>query len=319
MVPPSVVVRATFPGANPKVIVETVATPIEEQINGVEGMLYMSSRATTDGIDDPDRHLPAGHRSRQGAAARPEPRLAGRAAPAGRGAPAGHRHGEELPGPNDGRASRVAERALRHDLPAQLRGAEHQGPPGPARRRRPGPALRLRRLRDADLARPAEGGRARPVRGRRRARDPGPERGGRGRRDRRVASRPGPRPAALAQRRGTPEQRGAVRRHRGQDRHRRRDHPPARRRADRARRLRLRPALAPRQQVGGGDPDLPIAGLERDPDLGRGPPHHGGDQADHARGRRLPDRLRPDAVRARLHRGRDPPRCWRPSPSSCWW
>ncbi len=50
VVPPSVVVRATFPGANPKVIAETVATPIEEQINGVEGMLYMSSQATTDGI-----------------------------------------------------------------------------------------------------------------------------------------------------------------------------------------------------------------------------------------------------------------------------
>lgn len=47
--PPQVVVRAQYPGANPKVIAETVATPIEEQINGVEGMLYMSSQATTDG------------------------------------------------------------------------------------------------------------------------------------------------------------------------------------------------------------------------------------------------------------------------------
>ena len=44
------VVRAQYPGANPKVIAETVATPIEEQINGVEGMLYMSSQATTDGL-----------------------------------------------------------------------------------------------------------------------------------------------------------------------------------------------------------------------------------------------------------------------------
>ncbi|MBP0629114.1 multidrug efflux RND transporter permease subunit [Cupriavidus sp. AcVe19-1a] len=49
VVPPSVVVRAQFPGANPKVIAETVATPLEEQINGVEDMLYMNSQANTDG------------------------------------------------------------------------------------------------------------------------------------------------------------------------------------------------------------------------------------------------------------------------------
>ena len=50
VVPPSIVVRATYPGANPTVIAETVATPLEEQINGVEGMLYMSSQATSDGV-----------------------------------------------------------------------------------------------------------------------------------------------------------------------------------------------------------------------------------------------------------------------------
>ncbi|HEX5998022.1 MAG TPA: multidrug efflux RND transporter permease subunit [Hyphomicrobiaceae bacterium] len=48
--PPAVIVRAQYPGANPKVIAEAVATPIEEAINGVEGMLYMSSQATTDGV-----------------------------------------------------------------------------------------------------------------------------------------------------------------------------------------------------------------------------------------------------------------------------
>ncbi len=47
--PPSVVVRASYPGANPKVIAATVAAPLEEQINGVEDMLYMSSQATSDG------------------------------------------------------------------------------------------------------------------------------------------------------------------------------------------------------------------------------------------------------------------------------
>src|ERR1700755_1017822 len=49
VVPPSVVVTAQFPGANPKTIAATVATPLEEQINGVEDMLYMFSQAASDG------------------------------------------------------------------------------------------------------------------------------------------------------------------------------------------------------------------------------------------------------------------------------
>ncbi|HEY7087941.1 MAG TPA: multidrug efflux RND transporter permease subunit [Tepidisphaeraceae bacterium] len=47
--PPTVQVTATYPGANAKVVADTVATPIEQQVNGVERMLYMSSQCTNDG------------------------------------------------------------------------------------------------------------------------------------------------------------------------------------------------------------------------------------------------------------------------------
>jgi len=47
--PPTVQVTASYPGANPKVIAETVAAPLEQAITGVEGMMYMSSQSATDG------------------------------------------------------------------------------------------------------------------------------------------------------------------------------------------------------------------------------------------------------------------------------
>ncbi len=49
IVPPTIVVNASYPGASAQTVADTVATPIEQEINGVEGMIYMYSQSTDDG------------------------------------------------------------------------------------------------------------------------------------------------------------------------------------------------------------------------------------------------------------------------------
>ena len=63
VVPPTIVVRAVYPGATPKTIAETVASPLEQSVNGVEGSLYMFSQATGDGVMTLDRYVCASART----------------------------------------------------------------------------------------------------------------------------------------------------------------------------------------------------------------------------------------------------------------
>jgi multidrug efflux pump len=49
IVPPTVTVNASYTGANAQTVAETIGAPIEQQVNGVENMLYMSSQSSSDG------------------------------------------------------------------------------------------------------------------------------------------------------------------------------------------------------------------------------------------------------------------------------
>ena len=187
VVPPSVVVRAVYPGANPKVIAETVATPLEEAINGVENMMYMKSVAGSDGVlqmtvtfrpgtDPDDAAVRVQNRVSQALARLPED--------VRRQGVTTQKQSPDLP---DGRAPDLAERQVRHAVPAQLRAPARQGRAGAPARRRRCAGLRRRRLRDARLARSGQDRLARPDRGRRGARDARAERAGLGRPARRRA------------------------------------------------------------------------------------------------------------------------------------
>jgi hypothetical protein len=135
VVPPSVQVRTQFPGANPQVLADTVAAPLEENINGVEDMLYMSSQSTADGSYQLTITFKVGT----------DIDRAERLAPPAGGS-ATHRRGgpEELAQPHPGGEPDLARRPLRRAVPAQLRGPQHQEPPAAHRRHGPGGGVRRR-------------------------------------------------------------------------------------------------------------------------------------------------------------------------------
>ena len=114
--PPVVTVRAVYPGASAEVLEQTVAAPLENAINGVEHMLYMSSTSTSERRRADPGHLRDRHRRRPGRAERQQPRQAGRGqAAAGSAAPG--RHGRErLLGVPAGAGVLLARRQLRRPV-----------------------------------------------------------------------------------------------------------------------------------------------------------------------------------------------------------
>ena len=75
--PPVVGSTHAIPGASAKTVMDTVALPIEQQVNGVEGMIYMQSTSASDGTYTLDRHLRDRHRPRHGAGPGAEARRRG--------------------------------------------------------------------------------------------------------------------------------------------------------------------------------------------------------------------------------------------------
>ena len=94
LAPPTIRVTANYPGASAVAVEQSVATPIEQEVNGVEGMIYMKSSNTSDGRMQLDVNFKVGIEPGHGQRAHPEPRLLGAGAPAAGGDPAG-RHGQE--------------------------------------------------------------------------------------------------------------------------------------------------------------------------------------------------------------------------------
>ena len=96
--PPMVRVTANYPGANAQVVADTVAAPIEQQVNGVEKMLYMTSQSNNDGSYTLDVTFEIGTDIEHGPGVGAEPRRHRPADAARRGQDHRRDHQEAVPG-----------------------------------------------------------------------------------------------------------------------------------------------------------------------------------------------------------------------------
>ena len=319
--PPQVVVSAHYPGASAQVVADTVTTPLEQQINGVEGMTYMSSASSNDGSSTITITFDVGYPLDIAAVD-----VQNRVSQASPSLPAIVNQGGvtikkqnpnfvlivNLTSPDHSRRSGHADQ-LR--LPADRRSVE-----APAGRRRRAD-LRRAALFDARLARSRQARQSRHHRDRRAERHRRAECPGRRRQDRPVAGAAGHAVRDAGQRRRPADRPGAIRRHRR-----------ARRSGER-RGVRLRDVA--RVELGalqysssayfGKDPtvvlgDLPDAGLERARPAAQGQGQDGRTRAALPARDRLRHALRHDAVRlggdARRRRSRWSRRCSSSSSSS---
>ena len=189
--PPTVEVSAVYPGANAQVVADTVAAPIEQQVNGVENMMYMSSQCTNDGTYTLTVTFKPGTDLNIAQVLVQNRVVAGRADPARPGQAPRHRRQEEVAQRADDRQPLLARRQPRQPRPEQLRhhpAPRRAGPPAGRRRHHlPRPA----RLQHAALARPAASWRRDSLNAQRRhQRRPAAEHPGGGRPDRPAARRP---------------------------------------------------------------------------------------------------------------------------------
>ena len=303
--PPTVNITATYPGASAEVIAETVATPIEQEVNGVDDMLYIVSQSTGDGrlsinvVFKPGTNIDQAQVLVQNRVAVAEPRLPEDVRRLGIVGAQG------LARPDDGRAHDLARRLARPAVHLQLRHALREGRAdaastasatcscsAPATTRCASGSIPARvAARNLTAGEVVAGAARRQPAGRGRRDQPGA-----GRLARRLhAVGADARPADLAR---------AVREHRGPRRARRLGDAAARRGARRAGRAGLHAQRLPQQQDRDRDRHLPAPGLERAGDVGR---HHGRDGAAEEglpAGRRLFRRLqsRPSSSRPRSTR-----------------